>query len=411
MASFDSVNSNRAMHWYRNALKYQFAKKLPNKRDAHLWIFSAWEGQKYSDNAQYLFEYVRKKHSEIKCVWQTKNEQVFDDLQKVNIPVQMIGSPESDEIQRQAGVAVFTNGIDDFGYSGNVFGAKLVCLWHGFGLKQGYRQLYRQNNPLKRIISNIKWDTFSWVSRDITIVVSEYTKRQYAQMFRIKDDRTILIAGQARYDAFFDGKRIEDVIVNKEIIDKLKGKKIVLYMPTFRVDSKSMIEQIEELYRSEQLQRVLENNNAMFISKLHYLNRGNIQENEKCILLNDDDVKDTQILLSLADVLITDYSSCAIDFSLLDRPEIFFFPDWSEKKRDQSIIPEIEQICSENKAFSANELIDTLAETLEFPGKSLAQSKKVREYFCQTKVDVGNYAENNYKMIVDALYELFNISI
>lgn len=58
MATYDSVNDKRKKNWAVNALRYNWMKAFPGKRNSSLWLFSSWEGQKYADNSRYLFEYM-----------------------------------------------------------------------------------------------------------------------------------------------------------------------------------------------------------------------------------------------------------------------------------------------------------------------------------------------------------------
>ena len=103
MATYDSVNDKRKKNWAVNALRYNWMKAFPGKRNSSLWLFSSWEGQKYADNSRYLFEYMLANHPEITCIWQTRNQAVFDSLKRQNKPVQMIGTLEATKAQKEAG--------------------------------------------------------------------------------------------------------------------------------------------------------------------------------------------------------------------------------------------------------------------------------------------------------------------
>ena len=150
---YNSIQERRKKGWLKNAIRFRCARIFRGRRDKNLWIFSAWEGKKYADNSKYLFEYVLEHHPKIKCVWQTQNEQVFEDLSAKGYPVQLIGTNEANETQKRAGVAIYTNGLDDFGGFPLIYGAKLVCLWHGVGFKKMYRSQLLKTNVLKRFMS------------------------------------------------------------------------------------------------------------------------------------------------------------------------------------------------------------------------------------------------------------------
>ena len=55
-----------------NILLFNLCRLWPF-RQKRLWVFGAWEGRKYDDNAKYLFEYIGSCHPEIRIVWLTNS--------------------------------------------------------------------------------------------------------------------------------------------------------------------------------------------------------------------------------------------------------------------------------------------------------------------------------------------------
>lgn len=403
MATYDSVNDKRKKNWAVNALRYNWMKAFPGKRNSSLWLFSSWEGQKYADNSRYLFEYMLANHPEITCIWQTRNQAVFDSLKRQNKPVQMIGTLEATKAQKEAGVVFYTNGLDDFGDFPQIYGATVVSLWHGIGFKKGYRELYHQTNKLKRIVSDQKWNFFSWVKRDITVVTSEESKRHFIDIFALDKKSSILIAGQPRNDVFAESVALQSVLKNTDVLKKIGTNKVVLYMPTFRKKSEALMSQLEELWSADSFERMLEENNAVFLTKLHYLNRGNLQQTSRKILLNDSDVVDVQKLMCCADMLVTDYSSCGTDYALQNKPVLFYFPDWKEYDADNCMQEIARDACSINCATTAVNLEDKIKATLIDPQNGIRQSEKLNQLFDGTGVKCGEYSENVYRNVMKLL--------
>ena len=401
MTTYNSVQERRNATWMRNALRYRWMRMFPGKRDKRLWIFSAWEGKKYADNSKYLFEYVTQNCPEIQCVWQTKNQDVFNQLKENGYTVQLIGTQEAAETQKKAGVAIYTNGLDDFGDNPLIYGAKLVAVWHGVGFKKIYRAQLPKMNRFKLFLSNLKWDFFSWIKRDLTITTSEYHKKQTIEGFHLRKNASFCLAGQARNDIFAREIDVDSVLLNPALKSRLSGKKVVLYMPTFRENNDVLLQQIEALYKSEEFQNILKENNAIFLGKLHYLCRGNIQSNEHAILLNDEDVLDTQKLLQMADILITDYSSCAIDYALLERPILFYFPQDGYNVKKWMMDGAMEK-CSICKVETEQECIKKIGTLLQDGREGIAQSDTLNQIFNQI-LDVGSYAERTYRGICELL--------
>lgn len=401
MSTYNSVQEKRKAFWFKNAIRFRLMRIFRGKRDDRLWLFSAWEGQKYADNSKYLFEYVIKYHKEITCVWQTKNKEVYDLLKQKRYNVQLIGTKESIQTQKKAGVVIYTNGLDDFGDNPYIYGAKLVSVWHGVGFKKIYRSQLPKMNKFRLFLSNYKWDFFSWTKRDLTIITSEYHKKQCLEGFHLNRKSKFYLAGQPRNDIFACDIKYDSVFLNQNIISALQGKKIILYMPTFRENNSILLEQIELLYKSEEFKKVLTENNAIFVSKLHYLCRGNIKSNECMLLLNDEDVIDTQRLLGIADILITDYSSCAIDFALLKRPIIFYFPsDGYDVKK--WMMPDAMEYCSICKVSTEKECIKKIETLLNDHSEGIKQSETLNSVFNEI-IDIGTYAKRTYSGICNMI--------
>lgn len=403
MSTYQSVNERREKYWLRNALRYRLMRLFRGRRDQTLWLFSAWEGRKYSDNTQALFEYMLDAHPEIKCIWQTRNEEVYRTVQAKGYPVQMIGTPEAIEAQKKAGVVLYTNGLDDFGDSPYIYGATIIALWHGVGFKKVYRLLtpHQQNHKLHAILSNAKWALFSWVKRDITIAASSYNEQQSRGYFHLPSHAQICIAGQARNDFLSASASIESVITDQSLQERMKGKRIILFMPTFKKDVNQLARMLSHIYTDPSIRDVLNANNAIFVSKMHYLNQINLQSDDAFIFLADTDVKDVQQLMCCADLMVTDYSSCVIDYALLHRPVLYYLPDWEENKH--TVMQEAETVCFINCAQSPEELVEKIKAMLENPEAGLRQSEALNQLFAAPNAEIGSFCRQNYEAIMHIL--------
>ena len=77
------------------------------KRDSRTWLFNSWVGTSYSDSSKRMYEYVLAHHPEINAVWLTKKEQIYNQLEKANKPVIMMGTKEAKQICSKAGYVFF----------------------------------------------------------------------------------------------------------------------------------------------------------------------------------------------------------------------------------------------------------------------------------------------------------------
>lgn len=287
-------------------------------RNKNMIVFGAWMGMKFADNPKYLFlEAVQRK--EFNVLWVTRNVDVYTEMKSKGLPVEMVDSREGIEFQRNAMFFVICTGVKDVNqdYLG---GAVIINQWHGV--------------PLKKVM----WDDavnhkFIWLKWRIKALVDYiplhkmYVLSTSAEMQKImarsfkRDKKWIPILGQARNDLFFSNEFSEKIDTAM-----FKGKKVITYMPTHRNEGKTRM-LIEELLDLKLIETLCQKYGYVFVVKKHYYHRDEdisySYAYEHIIDLTREPV-DSQELLKYSDVLITDYSSCYIDYLLLDRPILFY---------------------------------------------------------------------------------------
>lgn len=171
--------------------------------------------------------------------------------------------------------------------------------------------------------------------------------------------------------------------------EKLKGtlgipseKKVILYAPTFRgsfYDSEDISnEKINELYN-----KIKDN-----FDEYCLLYRGHYSVKSKSILHEDIIIPpvyiDTNELLGIADVLITDYSSVLFDFMSLEKPIIFFLYDYENYKNNRGVYFDISEI-SQEYSVAIDEVIDSLKNAKNFKTSSYLYNQIKDYYFIKEK--------------------------
>ena len=189
-------------------------------------------------------------------------------------------------------------------------------LWHGGGeykavgfdaIRKGFHLKYE----IKRI--NRLHSVYDYV-----LCSDDKLIARYSSMFKIPENR-VLSFGAPRLDAFFTlnigSTRARFLLENN--LDK--NTKIVLYCPTFRRN-------IIDMYISDSMLTYLESmiSNIKFYVRLHpTLRYKNLYPNSRYINTNFSYSE----ILSVTDILITDYSSILFDYSFFRRPIILYIPD------------------------------------------------------------------------------------
>lgn len=211
-------------------------------------------------------------------------------------------------------------------------------LWHGMPLKGIF---FTENGISEKYLKFIK----RCVSGNFFMTAtSTITRNALVSCFNI-DPRKIKIVGQPRNDKLyrFNGYEILNKLLKIEIS---KYEHIVLFLPTYRIRKNHC--KIEgtiidknifdfEDFDKKEFEKFLEKNKILFLLKIHPFEEeqfSNFNCRKNIQLLNSTELTNANIdlyeLLGSVDVLITDYSSVAFDFLLLNRPLIFTPTDLDE---------------------------------------------------------------------------------
>ena len=196
---------------------------------------------------------------------------------------------------------------------------KLVQLWHaGVGFKSvGYSRFgFAGPHPYKSCHRRY----------DYAIVGGKALVPVYEEVFGIEKEK-ILPYGLPRLDDFLNSDKIQKV--KEKLYEKysiLNGKKVILFAPTFRGNGQKQAYYPFERINLKEIFELCKRKNAIFVIKMHPFVRKKInipkEYEEKIIDLSD--YPDINELFYVTDILITDYSSNIYDFSLLNKPIIFY---------------------------------------------------------------------------------------
>lgn len=165
---------------------------------------------------------------------------------------------------------------------------------------------------------------------DIVTVSSSEIVWAYEEAMGLEGKNQVKPLGTSRTDVFFDKKFISDAIeLVEQNIPAARNKKIILYAPTFRgkvsyaeAPDKLDISMLKEAFDKDYILLI---KHHPFIKKHHPIP-------EDCKNFAYDVSKDLDIeeLLCVADICISDYSSLIFEYSLFEKPMIFFAYDLEE---------------------------------------------------------------------------------
>lgn len=204
--------------------------------------------------------------------------------------------------------------------------AVITQLWHAEGAFKKFGLHIPQNEALRKaeIAANGK---LSYV-----VCSSEGVRKIYAEAFGI-DEKKVLPLGAPRVDYLLSEENQKNAL--EEIHEKYpdtKNKKILLYAPTFR-DEPERDKEILKSFNTPAVKDALGDEYEIFVRlhpQIHISDRATEDATDVT------DFPDVRKLILASDVLVTDYSSICMDFSLLSKKTVFFAYDlkWYTERRD-----------------------------------------------------------------------------
>lgn len=228
---------------------------------------------------------------------------------------------------------------------------KIIQIWHALGAikKFGYQTINKTSGASERIAKTMSMHK----NYDYVLTSSPITKDIYLDAFNITEKQIKYIA-LPRVDYILQKKDAEKIY---ELYPELRTKINVLYVPTFRKGKKIQINKIIENFDTQKYNLII---------KLHPLDKKqyNYQQKEGVFYIDQFTSYD---LLEVADRIITDYSSLAIETSLLDKPIYFYTYDIKTYQEDPGLNFKFEEEkIGKYMAIKAEELLDLLEQDYDY---------------------------------------------
>lgn len=231
----------------------------------------------------------------------------------------------------------------------------VIQLWHAEGVFKKFGFAVKQEEKVRQREKKANEKT------DYVICSSKAVVPFYAEAFGVKENK-VLPLGSARTDYFF--KKGNEEKAKKRLWDiypETKNKKLILYAPTFRDTEKENKEILSHL-NIKALKASLKEQYAVLI-KLHPQINTGVKNTEGAIDVTDFD--DVRQLVLACDVLITDYSSICMDFSLLSKKTVFFPYDLEKYCADRNFYFDYASYVPGKIATSAEEIAQIIKEPFD----------------------------------------------
>lgn len=239
----------------------------------------------------------------------------------------------------------------------------IIQIWHAIGAikKFGLQTMPMMNEQDARIAKALQMhEGYTYV-----ISPSQACGEFFTKAFKV-DSTQIKLFGTPHLDYLYYGENDKrDEILSEYPI--LNGKKVLLYAPTYRSGG----DKDEFLQRIKNLRENIDYDKYALIVKLHPVdysyfvidarNNGHVYNAlDKSITITD--AFTAEDLLSVADCVISDYSSVAFDAGLLRLPIFFYVYDIEEYKENTGLNIDLEKEYERYSARNIEQIISMLYE-------------------------------------------------
>ena len=348
-------------------------------------IFCSLSGRNYDDSPLAIYNEILKRHEfdSWNIIWAFKTPKDF------SIPrgkCVKFGNLSYWKILFSSKVWVGNGGIDN-GIEMNPCNRVIVNTWHGSPLKKIEGE-ENSNAVLKKYRKNRKLN-----KRTIRCAQNDFDVETFARVFRSSSE-CFLKCGLPRNDILLkynenDKKRL------RKALGVPDDKKVILYMPTYReyLINDSLQTFIAPPISIKKWKEELSSDYVFFI-RAHYAVSSALNLEDDSFCRNVSKYKTLSELYLIADLLITDYSSCFFDYAILEKPVLCFAYDREEYEAKRGLYLKLEDVMPCGVYADEDSLIKKI-QTMDYQ----SEIKKMVEF----KKQWVKYYGNASKAIVDEI--------
>ena len=365
MGNLDKSQKFPKLAWlYRTAVVR--ISRLLKGIDGNKVVFCSLQGRGYNDSPRCISERLHERRPDTDIVWLLKSgpEQRLRGVVPDYVRVVRYRGRKSFEEQATARVWV-----DNFTKQNALKPARgrqfYMQTWHGdraikrIGYDMGTKEEYRVEELCDRVLT-----------------ASRFGEEMFRTAFRYKGE--YIRAGSPRNDVLVKNDP-EDIRRVREKIGIPPGKKLLLYAPTYRENAKVVPKRAQmDLDRTLRCLEATTGDEWICLFRAHYMSTGIDLEAVKDRIVDVTAYGEMAELLLAADMVLTDYSSCALDFIVRDLPALFFIADWEEYLGTRRVYFDIRQ--TPMMTAANQDELEALIRSLT-PEKARENCAAIREYF------------------------------
>ena len=345
--------------------------------DDNLVLFSSFMGSNFNDSPRAIYNLICSdpKYSTMKCVWAFEHPEEFPDLVTVKID-----TPKYFITALRAKYWVTNTNIER-GLSFKKRRTVYLNTWHGIALKK-----IGNDCPGRK--------DYNFNSVDILCVSGDHDENVFFSAFNAKE-KSYLKCGMPRNDRLWNSSESERAAMRQRLGIDAK-KKVILYAPTWRdsVNGGKSYD-IKPPVDFERWKREL-GEEYIVLFRAHHITTKVLGVKFDDFIMDMSGYSDVNDLMIASDVLITDYSAIAFDYSILCRPVVCYAYDYDTYLADRGTYFSIDEKYPSGSCRNEDELIRKI-KNMNFD-EECNRSKEFRDEFVQ----FGGQAT---KTCIEALFE------
>lgn len=368
-ARFMRFDRNNLRKVLRSPLLFvgQIAALLVPRAEQH-WVFGSGIG--FGEGGVALSKLAGE--AGLRVTWLSDTERGRVAAAQAGFAVERVHSLRGWWLTLRAGTLVVSHGLGDVNpYAQS--GARIVQLWHGVPLKHLHRDAgvtyslpkFPGSRWAEGMLRRGSERAYARISH--FVAASAESGGRLASAFGLRPEQ-LCVVGDPRDDVLLQGDEAARRAAARTLVESASGKalanRVVLFAPTWRDGEPDPVVPTAEEWA--EIERYAAERGSTVIIRPHPLAVGAYREGiagrQGVLLLDVSVVADITPVLPAADVLVTDYSSIAYDFSLLGRPMLYLTPDLEAYAASRGFYEPIELFCGGSPTRSWSELLGQLRE-------------------------------------------------
>lgn len=297
--------------------------------DKKLVLFNSFSGKLFNDSPRILFEKMKNdpRFEGYRFVWAFTNPQKYKEV--VDCKVVKQDSFKYFITAMKARYWITNVNIErglKIKRKGNIY----LNTWHGTGPKKG-------GNAVKGR-KDYNFSNVNYILAD-----GEFLKKIFIESFNAKESN-IKVIGRPREDFLFAHKDDQSSL-KKELLEKFRlpsNKKYILFAPTWReTTNHGKSYSIGSLFNLSYWVEELGPEYVILFRAHSITNEYAISQHKNIVDVTK--VDNINELYILADILISDYSSCFTDFSIFGKPMFCFAPDYDSYSEQRGLLYDLNE--------------------------------------------------------------------